>query len=97
MAEIILDADGCARVDGDLIFSTVTGLLQRAEECLSGRQTLIFDFAAVRNSDSSALALLLELLDRSRSGGVTVTFRNIPASLLDIARLSNVESLLTTN
>ncbi|MEJ1296333.1 MAG: STAS domain-containing protein [Candidatus Sedimenticola sp. (ex Thyasira tokunagai)] len=94
MAEIILDADGCAQITGDIIFSTVTGLLKSGEASLVGRQALVFDLAGVTHSDSSALALLLELLDRGRVDGGTVTFRNIPDSLMGIARLSNVEQLL---
>ncbi|MES9856217.1 MAG: STAS domain-containing protein [Sedimenticola sp.] len=94
MAEITIDADGCVQVTGDIVFSTVTGLLRSAEASLADSKRVIFDLAGVTHSDSSALALLLELLDRANAGGVAVTFRNIPDSLLGIARLSNVEHLL---
>lgn len=94
MPEITLAADGDALVSGDLLFSTVTALLPQGDACFSGRQTLVFDLAAVGHSDSSAIALLLELLDRGRAAGVDVSFRNIPTSLMGIAHLSNVEPLL---
>ena len=89
------DEDGCVLVTGDLVFASVVELLAKGEQFFAGRKELVFDLREVDHADSSGLALLLELLDRGNAQGVSIRFRNIPTSLLGIARLSNAEQLLS--
>lgn len=81
-------------VTGVLVFASVVELLAKCEHFFAGREELIFDLREVNHTDSSGLALLLELLDRGSAQGVSIRFRNMPPSLLGIARLSNAEQLL---
>ncbi|MES9872079.1 MAG: STAS domain-containing protein [Candidatus Sedimenticola sp. 20ELBAFRAG] len=92
-AAITRSEAGC-RVSGDLLFSTVRYLLHEGVSMFAGHQELVFDLADVRHSDSAGLALLLEWLDRAEAAGVSLSFQNVPDSLLRIARLSNAEELL---
>ena len=88
------DGEGLLLVSGDLVFVTVPALLEKASRLLAGRREVAIDLAEVTHADSAGLALLLEWIDRGRSDGCLIRFRNIPSSLLRIARLSNVEALL---
>ncbi len=81
-------------VTGPLVFASVVELLAKCEPFFADREELVFDFYEVNHTDSSGLALLLELLDRGSAQGVSIRFRNMPSSLLGIARLSNAEQLL---
>jgi phospholipid transport system transporter-binding protein len=54
----------------------------------------VIDLSRVDDVDSSALALLLEVMERAREHGVTLRIRSLSEALLGIARLSNVEALL---
>ena len=96
MAEISTSAteQDCLQVSGELVFATAPGLLGEAASLFRGQRELIIDLGQVSRCDSAGLALLLEWLERGRSQGISIRFRNIPESLLRIARLSNVASLL---
>ena len=55
---------------------------------------LIIDFAEVTGVDSSAVALLLEWRRRAQQRGKTLTYVNLPANLLALARLYGVAELI---
>ena len=96
MAAVIAPvSEGVYRVKGDLVFATAPGVLDAARRLFEGSpRALVFDLSDVARTDSAGLAVLLEWLDTGRAAGVGVSFRNLPAALLDIARLSNAEGLL---
>lgn len=52
------------------------------------------DLSAVKRSDSSALAFLLEIKARVLTNNGTVEFKSPPPALLTLARLSGVSALL---
>jgi len=81
-------------VSGDLLFSTVGGLLEQAAPRLVAAQDPVVDLASVVNCDTAGLALLIELVDVCADSGQRLSFRNLPQAMVGIARLSNVESLL---
>ncbi len=88
-------SEGVYRVKGDLVFATAPSVLDAAGRLFEGGPgALVFDLCEVARTDSAGLAVLLEWLDAGRASGVHVSFRNLPAALLDVARLSNAEGLL---
>jgi len=87
---------GAVRVSGELSFETVPGLWREAAALLAEAQgDLAFDLQAVERTDSAGVALLVEWLRAAAERGLAIQFRNIPAQLLDIARVSGVEELLS--
>ena len=82
-----------ARVNGALHFATVTALLEKGSEAIEGGVAVI-DLSGVTESDSSGLALLIEWLSVAQAAGRKLRYENIPAQLLQLARLSEVEELL---
>lgn len=79
---------------GDLNFSSAPLLLSQGRNLLKFCCDLSIDMAGVDHADSAGLALLLEWMDMSRANGGSIHFRNVPDSLLNIARVSNVHGLL---
>ena len=94
-ATIEVQHDDRSRVTGVLHFATVTALLQRGTEAIGAGHAAVMDLAGVSDSDSAGLALLIEWLSIAKAAGRSLRYENIPAQLLQLARLSEVEELLT--
>ena len=86
---------GRSRVNGVLHFTTVTALLRSGSEAIADGRAAVIDLSGVRDSDSSGLALLIEWLSIARTEHKDLRYENIPAQLHQLARLSDVEELLT--
>ena len=84
-----------SRVVGSLHFSTVTALLRAGTAAIANGRASIIDLSGVSDSDSSGLALLIEWLSVARAERRPLRYENIPAQLKQLARLSDVEELLT--
>ena len=54
----------------------------------------MFDLDSVKLSDSSGVAVLLEMQRQARKAGVAVSFINLPVSLHSLATLYGVDTLL---
>ncbi len=88
----MLDGRRC-RVSGPLVFTTVTALLALGSDAIAHDRAALIDLGGVTATDSSGLALLIEWLSIARAAGRTLRFENIPAQMLQLARLSEVEDL----
>jgi phospholipid transport system transporter-binding protein len=88
-------ADERSRVVGSLIFSTVGALLPMGSAAIENGRAAVIDLAGVTASDSSGLALLIEWLSVAKYAQRTLRYENVPAQLLQLARLSEVDELLT--
>ena len=84
-----------SRVNGVLHFTTVTTLLSEGSAAISNGRAAVIDLVGVKDSDSSGLALLIEWLSIARAASRSLRYENIPAQLHQLARLSEVEELLT--
>jgi phospholipid transport system transporter-binding protein len=80
---------------GVLHFTTVTALLRSGSEAIANDRAAVIDLSGVNDSDSSGLALLIEWLSIARAERKGLRYENIPVQLHQLARLSEVEELLT--
>jgi len=94
-ASFELLADARARVVGELNFRTVTRLLPAGGTVIGAGQVAVIDLGGVTGSDSSGLALLIEWLSVANQSAHPLKYENMPAQLQQLARLSDVEGLLT--
>jgi phospholipid transport system transporter-binding protein len=94
-ADFVPQEGGRARVNGVLHFTTVTALLRSGSEAIANGRAAVIDLAGVKDSDSSGLALLIEWLSIARAERKNLRYENIPVQLHQLARLSDVEELLT--
>lgn len=76
-----------------LTFATARAALERGLAALRAGQTE-FDLAMLKSSDSSGVAVLLEMQRQARKAGVTLSFRNLPVSLQSLLTLYGVDTLL---
>lgn len=86
--------EGRASIRGSLTLATVGALLESGTGFVTRGSPGQIDLAGVGSADSAGLALLVEWLSLSRGSGGDLRYENIPAVVLQLARLSEVESLL---
>jgi phospholipid transport system transporter-binding protein len=94
-AEFEIQDGDRSRVVGVMHFTTVTALLHLGTDAIEKGRAAVIDLSGVKDSDSSGLALLIEWLSIARAGSRSLRYENIPAQLHQLARLSDVEELLT--
>jgi len=90
-------APGRVTVSGELTFATAREARQLGLLVLDGTRAdhIVVDCAGVKRADSAGLAVLLDWLAWSRRRSRPLTFENLPASLVAIAKISEVDELLT--
>ncbi|MCF6355938.1 MAG: STAS domain-containing protein [Candidatus Polarisedimenticolaceae bacterium] len=86
--------NGRLTIQGEFGFATASDLLAQGEKLINQGQDLTIDLSGVTGSDSAGLAVMLEWMDQFRAAGQQLHFLNVPESLLEIARVSNLADLL---
>lgn len=80
-------------LEDELTLEHARRLLGMGSEALAQGVTDI-DFAHVGKVDSSALSLMLAWRRRAQATGTQLKFRNVPDSLMSLAKLYGVDTLL---
>jgi phospholipid transport system transporter-binding protein len=90
-------AAGRIVVTGELTFASARDARQLGVLVLESSRAnkLVIDCAGVTRADSAGLAVLLDWLAWGRRKSRVVTLENLPASLVAIAKISEVDGLLT--
>jgi phospholipid transport system transporter-binding protein len=90
-------AAGRVTVTGELTFASAREARQLGVLVLEGSRAerIVIDCSGVTRADSAGLAVLLDWLAWGRRKSRVVTLENLPPSLLAIARISEVDGLLT--
>jgi phospholipid transport system transporter-binding protein len=83
-------------VTGELTFATARDARQVGTLVLEGSRApnLVIDCAGVARGDSAGLAVLLDWLAWARRKSRPIRLENLPASLVAIAKISEVDGLL---
>ena len=86
-------------VTGELTFASARDARQQGVMVLetSSAPRLVVDCAAVSRADSAGLAVLLDWMAWGRRKSRPVSLENLPASLVAIARISEVDGLLAAS
>lgn len=87
--------DGRWVLAGDLDFATVPQVWPALERVLGLGQPIKLSLGQVEHANSAGLVLLIEALDVARRSGSTLSLVDIPGDLLDLARMSSCEALIT--
>ena len=94
-AEIVTVGEGRFSVSGDLTFETVSGLLDRGQKRFTAHSRIILDLSDVAATDSAGLALLMEWVSWANHSVREIRYENVPEKLVNIAAISEVETMLT--
>ncbi len=96
-AEIVQQSDQQYLISGVVDFSTVPDLLRQASGFISASQSsenssMVIDLSKVEECNSAALALMLETAKGAQQKDIDLYFKNLPATVLTIARAYGVEN-----
>ncbi len=99
MSDATLTAAGKRRwvIAGVLDFQTVPAIWSELEKVLVGGEPVTLSLAKVRRTNSAGLVLLVEARDVARRTGCRLDLVDLPAELLDLARMSRCETLIGQN
>src|SRR5689334_10294119 len=88
---------GRITVTGELTFASAREARQLGILVLEGSRAdrIVIDCAGVTRADSAGLAVLLDWLAWGRRKTRAVSLENLPESLIAIARISEVDEILT--
>ena len=95
--EVVARGDGALefRVSGVIDFDSVPDMLRESVARFGEQGDIVLDLSGVTRANSAGLALLIEWQRLARRPGRTLTIRNAPASLRNLARVSELESVLS--
>lgn len=82
------------RVSGVLDASTAGEVLEESAPLFAQARDIEVDLGGVSEGDSAGLALLIEWLRIARQAGKPIRFKNVPAQIDALARISEVEELI---
>jgi len=86
---------GRFRIVGELDYQTVDRLLDADDSLFADDPREIeIDLSGVSHTTSVCLALMLEWLLQARSKNIAIRFSQVPAQILGIAKLSQLEAIL---
>jgi phospholipid transport system transporter-binding protein len=99
VSEASLQPDGEGRwlLAGPLDFTTVPEVWPALERALTGAAELTVSLAGVERANSAALALLIEARDLAQRSGCSLRLVDLPDELLDLAGVSQCETLIGAN
>jgi len=88
---------GRVTVTGELTFASARDARQLGVLVLEGSRAerIVIDCSGVKRADSAGLAVLLDWLAWGRRKTRPISLENLPASLVAIAKISEVDGLLT--
>jgi phospholipid transport system transporter-binding protein len=93
--QISPQSDGGFSISGELVFDTVPDLVANGRTMFAADGgTLAVDLAHVSRADSAGLALLIEWRRMAVQRGKTIVFKNVPAQMIAIAKVSGLDALL---
>ena len=86
--------EGRFALKGNVSFDTANRILKASESVFAQHASLQVDMSGVDKADSAGLALLLEWKAQAAGRGASISYKDIPESLVAIARTSEVSDLL---
>ena len=87
--------DGRFALHGDLTYDTVSRALDLSKQVFADHASIELDLTDIANGDSAGLALLLEWVNWAKNYVREIRFVSVPDSISDIARISEVEDMLS--
>ena len=96
VAQFAIEAagDGRVRASGELSFETAARALRAGLDLLERDGSWVVDLSGVTSGDSAGVAVLVEWLAAVRAAGGSVRYEGVPAQMLAIARISDLDDLL---
>ena len=92
---LTVGGEGRGELAGDLDFSSVPDIWPALQKFLASGDALTLSLAHVGRANSAGLVMLMEALDLARAKSGRLQLSDVPEELLDLARMSGCDELLT--
>jgi phospholipid transport system transporter-binding protein len=93
--QISASSPGRLEAQGAMSYDSAAQALMAGLDLIPRGQRCTIDLSKVTEADSAGLAVLVEWLATARKRGTTVHYEGIPAQILAVARISDLDELLT--
>jgi phospholipid transport system transporter-binding protein len=98
--KVVESPKGYYQLQGELNRNTIPksdalSLVEQSFQNPTSGQIITLDMAGVKHADTAGLAWLMNLLKDSRQQNVQFEFKNIPESVVKLAKISDVDSFLS--
>jgi phospholipid transport system transporter-binding protein len=93
--ELVDNGGGKFSLDGRMTFGTAGQILRESEDLFEPHTRIEVSLAGVTASDSAALALMLEWITWANHTVREISFTDVPEKINAIAKVTEVDSLLT--
>jgi phospholipid transport system transporter-binding protein len=90
----LVGAAGQYRLTGTADMASARALLEQGLGAFRGQSQVAVDLSGVTATDGAGLAVLLSWVERARAAGQVLAFQALPAQLLALARVCDVEAML---
>jgi phospholipid transport system transporter-binding protein len=99
MGSLTIERAGPERLEvkGALTFATAADALRRGQQLLVASQACTVSLAGVDDADTAGLAVLIQWLAIARARAAVLRYEAVPAQILAVAQISDVQDLLTDN
>ena len=88
-------APGLLQARGAMSFDSAAQALRAGLALIPRGQECTIDLSGVTEADSAGLAVLVEWLATARKRGTVIHYQAIPAQILAVARISDLDDLIT--
>jgi len=88
---LIEQSPGYYLVEGGLTFANIDKQTVKSFKFPDGMASICIDLSKVTATDSAGLALMIEWIRLSQISRIKLSFKNIPAQLLALAKLSGFD------
>ncbi len=86
--------NGHYRLRGELDYESVPVVWRVGLDTFAADEAVEIDLERISRSNSAGLALLIEWQREMKKAGKTITYTNMPAQMLAIARASSLDQIL---
>lgn len=86
-------ADGVCKVNGELTFEVASEVFKALDFSSIEENCIEVDLGGLEQSDSAALAVMLEWVRQAESRGKQIQFSKIPAQLAKLIEMANLKQI----
>jgi anti-anti-sigma factor len=92
--DVIAKANGLVLLRGALTMATVPQAASKLERCMADQKSIRLDCSGIQVHDSAILAMFLECVRSARSKDQAFTIVNAPDSLIGLAKVSGIDTII---
>ena len=91
---VLEHTDSICKISGDLTFERASEVFKKINFTAIDQNRLTIDFSEVEESDSAALAVMLEWENQAQLNQKQISFIHVPAQLMRLIKMADLQNIL---